>query len=709
MRRSQSLAFAGCVTVMLAWLAGASHAAPTVLVPRGGTWKWFGGAATPSPAWRDSSYDDSGWSGGPAPLGYGESRIETPIPFGGVPNARWITTYFRVHFPFDADPASIRAATLEADYDDGFVATLNGIEIARRELPTGTIAWATPANNHESGNFENIALAAPSGLLVPGDNVLAIELHQRNGASSDLLWDGALSVDTSRVDVSRGPYLQLTTSDAATVRWRTPVPTIGRVWFGIDPGSFSSYTDEAAPTTDHEVRLTQLAPETEYFYRVGATDEAALAPDATQSVRTAPAPGAARPVRLWAIGDSGLGNLEGRRVRDAYQTWAGTHREDVVLMLGDNAYPVGTDANYQAGLFDQYPSILKRTAAWPTRGNHDLLYAGISNDYYDLFSLPSAGEAGGVPSDTEAWYSFDWGPVHLVCLDSEGSDRSPASSQFQWLRSDLAATTQPWVIAYWHHPPYTKGSHDSDDVGDSGGRMRDMRENAIPLLDSLGVDLVLSGHSHSYERSYLLDGHYGTSGTLTPVMKLGAGDGRVDGDGAYLKPTFGSAPHEGTVYTVNGSAAQASGGTLDHVAMVSSLNVMGSMVIDVDGARLDARFLDELGVVRDSFAIVKTPVVGVPPPVRPTGIQFSAPRPTPFTSRVVLPFALDRPLDVTLSILDLSGRRVRTFSRTQWGRGEHRVTWDGRDDGGHPVPPGAYFALLESAGTRRVQRLTRLR
>ena len=78
-----------------------------------------------------------------------------------------------------------------------------------------------------------------------------------------------------------------------------------------------------------------------------------------------------------------------------------------------------------------------------------------------------------------------------------------------WRENDLAETTQKWIIAYWHHPPYTKGSHNSD----SESRLVDMRENALPILESSGVDLVLSGHSHSYERSYQLHGHYGTSGT----------------------------------------------------------------------------------------------------------------------------------------------------------------------------------------------------
>jgi hypothetical protein len=170
-----------------------------------------------------------------------------------------------------------------------------------------------------------------------------------------------------------------------------------------------------------------------------------------------------------------------------------------------------------------------------------------------------------------------------------------------WLQNDLASTSQPWVIAYFHHPPYSKGSHDSDvDV-----ELKEMRQNALPILENAGVDLVLSGHSHSYERSFLIDGHYGTSGTFTSSMKKNGGSGREDGTGAYRKDTYGMAAHEGAVYAVAGSSGQTSGGLLNHPAMFISLNSLGSMVLDVNGNRLDATFLDQAGVKRDYFTILK--------------------------------------------------------------------------------------------------------
>ncbi|MHC4207280.1 MAG: Calx-beta domain-containing protein, partial [Planctomycetota bacterium] len=155
--------------------------------------------------------------------------------------------------------------------------------------------------------------------------------------------------------------------------------------------------------------------------------------------------------------------------------------------------------------------------------------------------------------------------------------------------------------AFWHHPPYSKGSHDSD----VSGTQTDMREEALPLLEDGGVDIVLCGHSHAYERSFLLDGHYGLSTSLTSDMILDPGDGKTDGDGAYQKQSVGPNPHEGTIHIVAGSSGRISSGPLDHPVMVTSLLELGSVVLDVDGGRLDARFIDATGNVDDYFTMFK--------------------------------------------------------------------------------------------------------
>ena len=168
-----------------------------------------------------------------------------------------------------------------------------------------------------------------------------------------------------------------------------------------------------------------------------------------------------------------------------------------------------------------------------------------------------------------------------------------------WLEMDLAANNKEWIIAYWHHPTYSMGAHYSN----REPALDALQAKAVPILERYGADLVLSGHSHSYERSFLLDGHYGRSDTLTASMIVDSGDGRVAGDGAYKKPRGNGTPHEGAVYAVVGTGGATEGGPLNHPAMFISLETLGSLVIDVFGNRLDAVFLDDAGVVRDSFTI----------------------------------------------------------------------------------------------------------
>jgi hypothetical protein len=320
-------------------------------------------------------------------------------------------------------------------------------------------------------------------------------------------------------------------------------------------------------------------------------------------------------------------------------------------------------------VFDVFPAMLRKSVLWSTLGNHDGYTADSASQtgpYYDIFSLPRSGEAGGLASGTEAYYSFDYANIHFICLESFETNRSTSGPMLTWLRNDLANTTQPWIVAFFHHPPYSKGSHDSD----TEIELKEMRQNALPILENAGVDLVLSGHSHSYERSFLIDGHYGTSGTFSTALKKNGGSGREDGTGAYRKPTYGMAAHEGAVYAVAGSSGQATGGALNHPAMFLSLNSLGSLVLDVNGNRLDAAFLDHAGVRRDYFTILKGTAAATAPSA-PTNLRTTART----VSRIDLAwtdtssdesgFELQRSADnVTFTPIATRGSNVTSYSDT---------------------------------------------
>ncbi len=436
--------------------------------------------------------------------------------------------------------------------------------------------------------------------------------------------------------LTRGPYLQMASSTQMTIRWRNSLQNLGRVNYGTSVGTLNQTVDESiapapAPASgfDHVVTLTGLTPYTTYFYSIGSGSDT-LASGADYTFHTSPVPGTATNTRIWVVGDCGRGTLFQTDVRDAYYAWTGARTPDLCLMLGDNAYNSGTDAEYQTGFYAIYPTMFRKMPLWSTLGNHDANNGSTSPTanfpYFDMFTFPTAGEIGGVASGTERYYSFDYGHIHFINLDSQTSNRNTIEGSGSdgpmaaWLRVDLASTTKPWIIVMFHHPPYSKGSHNSD----METQMVQMRTNFNPIFDAGGVDLVLVGHSHAYERSMLLANHYGVSTTLTNAMKKNAGSGRPSGTGAYIKPLTGSRAHFGAVYAVAGSAGSADGGALNHPAMYVSYNTGGTLNLDINGNTLNATYVEKGATTGtyttpDTFTILKqgsadTDSDGIPDP-----------------------------------------------------------------------------------------------
>ena len=205
----------------------------------------------------------------------------------------------------------------------------------------------------------------------------------------------------------------------------------------------------AALTTDHEVRLTGLSAQTRYYYTIVANSKLLAGDDAEYSFVTSPN-GGDQPTAIWLLGDAGKsGRLpQGEdpsqaSVRDAFLKIHPARDLDFIVMLGDNAYNIGSDDQYQRGFFEPYRSILGSKVTWPTQGNHD----HSSQAYYKVYSLPTRGESGGVPSGTEQHYSFDHGNAHFISLNSESFVTYELLGKYYMKKQNLAEAEKFFALA----------------------------------------------------------------------------------------------------------------------------------------------------------------------------------------------------------------------------------------------------------------------
>jgi hypothetical protein len=165
-----------------------------VLVPAGSTWRYLDGGVPPDPSWIQPGFDDSAWASGAAPLGYGDDHIVTTVA-SGLADARPPSTWFRTRFNVEG-ATGLESAFLSLQVDDGARIWLNGLEIARYNLPDGDISDLTWASGVVGGDAETAWTEVnfdPSTVL-EGANTLTVEVHQANATSIDMGLDLMLSI-----------------------------------------------------------------------------------------------------------------------------------------------------------------------------------------------------------------------------------------------------------------------------------------------------------------------------------------------------------------------------------------------------------------------------------------------------------------------------------------------------------------------------------
>ena len=302
------------------------------------------------------------------------------------------------------------------------------------------------------------------------------------------------------VKIVRGPYIQSTTGESTRIAWWTNIPAASVVNYGV--GNLSQQISDPVLTQQHVTLIGALTAGTTYMYQIVSGN----ATSATSTFTTAALPGST--FSFAAVGDYGGGSSQETQVATNIAN-GGTQ---FVQTLGDNIYPEAQDpdfaaiySDFDARFYKPYATAMSHQTLWLAGGNHE--YYG-NEAFWQHIWMPN----------NERWYSYNWGDAHILVLDTE-QPFTPGTPQYQFVQTDLnASQSTVWRIVVIPRPPYSSLSNNSSSVK--------VRTYLVPLFEQQNVQLVLTGNSHNYERTYpLLGGEPQTSGGVTYIVSGGGGNG----------------------------------------------------------------------------------------------------------------------------------------------------------------------------------------
>ncbi|ARA94229.1 hypothetical protein AWN76_014405 [Rhodothermaceae bacterium RA] len=416
----------------------------------------------------------------------------------------------------------------------------------------------------------------------------------------------------------RTPYLQQATPTSILIAWQTATETTGTVEYG-PTRDLGFRVETGAPAYRHAVTLDGLTPNTTYYYRVLSGSEVfyPITPFRTAKTRAEPR------LRMLVFGDSGTDTPPQHAIAALMTEKA---HADFGIHVGDVSQYSGEE--YDRIFFRPYADLVSRTPIYPSIGNHDTYYDDAAT-YLDVFYLPHNN-----PQQTERYYSFDYGPVHAIALDTN-IGFTPGTPQYEWFVSDLqsaAAREATWRFVYFHHPPYCQA------WSGWAGELN-VRRHLMPLFEQYGVDVVFNGHTHAYER--------GSLNGVTYVI-TGGGGGGLDDYGRDV-------PHiDVTVLAHHYTLVEIDGPVLELAAFGTDATEIDRFVLTKTGTAAEP----EAGGPDDAFALTAL----YPNPLGagvPLTLTFQVPAPTP----------------VTVTLYDALGRRLAPLADATYPAGTHTLSW----------------------------------
>jgi hypothetical protein len=388
-----------------------------------------------------------------------------------------------------ADAPHLRVLDLRVAYADGFIAYVNGKEVARRGMAPSGGAAAVP----HGPEVEWVTVPVPSASLpslAAAGNLLAVAVFASPGRSVVVPSAPAVSLDVgaaSGVRILRGPYLSAPTDGpkglGLKLNWQTDLPATASVFLdradlgGIRPPPIMLEASRRA--TQQSVAVEGMTPGSSYRYTVdvdaGGGDRARAGPTVFKTLG-----GPDVPFRFAVYGDMRYpGHAAHRSIVEALVREAPA----LIINTGDLTDVGSEESNWQK-YFEITAPMGAVAPVVPALGNHDADRRGTGAPIaWSLFGVPAKGPPG--------WTSLDLGGVHFVIL-STNDMRNPA--QVAWLRDDLARARRHHpraIFAFRHEGPWSHGFHGGASV---------MARDYAPLLAAAHVDVLFSGHDHIYER-----------------------------------------------------------------------------------------------------------------------------------------------------------------------------------------------------------------
>lgn len=476
-----------------------------------------------------SAIEDNGGAEKGLVLGYDESRFSVGLATAGGSDTDGTMEYLRADRPYTRGRWHHVAATYDGEtltlFIDGKPAGSSGKQSGPIVWPEDFGIWVggyhdSDENYPHAGRLGDVKLfavcATPSWVaheFEHGAELVALPAEQPPQAPPAIVV---------------APYLQWGTADGITIKWETAHACLGLVRYGED-SSCPLEALETEPRTIHEVTLQGLEPDMLYYYRTESPtaltadpDVAGVANPLATDVRTfQTAAGPDAPVAFAVLCDTQASPNVVRRVAEA----AWELRPQFVLLGGD-LVTTGTNKHHWTGhYFPNMEPLASRVVVYPVLGNHEQ----NASWYYDYMHLPAP----------EYFYTFRRGNVQFFMLDTN-KDVSPGTEQYQWLDRELAASTASWKVCMHHQPPFSS----DDDYGNDWKRpirkatLGDRQAKPlVALYDKHAVDVVWSGHIHSYERTWMIRGGKPVTDGGTVYMITGGAGGGLEAFGPY-RPAF---------------------------------------------------------------------------------------------------------------------------------------------------------------------------